>query len=836
MACGEDHTMALSAGTTKLFGTGWNLLGELGLGDNTSRNIFTALTGNWSLMACGNQHTMALSANATPAPTPSVTPTPTPTVTPTPSVTPTPTPTVTPSATPTLPLPGNMFGTGYNVSGQLGLGNSGAGTNRNTFTALTGNWSLMACGGSHTMALSAGTNIWFGTGSNLYGQLGLGNDGAGTDRNTFTALTGNWGQLACGGGHTMALSAGTNAWFGTGRNFEGQLGLGNTATRNTFTQLTGNWSLMACGAYHTMALSAGTDKWFGTGYNTDGELGLGNSGAGTNRNTFTALTGNWSLMACGGSHTMALSAGTNIWFGTGSNLYGQLGLGNDGAGTDRNTFTALTGNWGQLACGGGHTMALSAGTNAWFGTGRNFEGQLGLGDTIDRNTFTALTGNWSQVTCGMAHTMALSAGTTQLFGTGRNTEGQLGLGNTANRNTFTPLTGNWSQMACGVEHTMALSSVPATATPTPTPTVTPTPTPTPSPHLPGSLFGTGNNDAGQLGLGDNSNRNVFTPLTGAWSQVTCGGGAAHTMALSAGTNAWFGTGENSLGELGLGNTTDRNTFTQLTGNWSQIACGDNYTMAISAGTNVLFGTGFNSNGQLGLGNTTDRNTFTQLTGNWSQVTCGGSHTMALSAGTTQLFATGNNLLGQLGLGNSGGGTNRNTFTQLTGNWSQIACGVSYTMALSAGTNVLFGTGFNGNGNLGLGDNDSKNVFTQLTGNWSQVACGAVHTMALSSGGNRLYGTGYNFYGQLGLGNSGFSTDRNTFTALTGNWGQVKCGALHTMALSAGTNAWFGTGNNSNGQLGLGNTTDRNTFTQLTGNWSQMACGAYHTMALSSVPA
>ena len=100
---------------------------------------------------------------------------------------------------------------------------------------------------------------------------------------------------------------GTTQWFGTGFNANGQLGLGNNSARNVFTALTGNWSQMSCGGYHTMALSAGTTKWFSTGYNADGQLGLGDNSA---RNAFTALTGNWSQMACGGSHTMALSATT----------------------------------------------------------------------------------------------------------------------------------------------------------------------------------------------------------------------------------------------------------------------------------------------------------------------------------------------------------------------------------------------------------------------------------------------------------------------------------------------------------------------------------------------
>jgi alpha-tubulin suppressor-like RCC1 family protein len=106
-------------------------------------------------------------------------------------------------------------------------------------------------------------------------------------------------------------------------------------------------------------------------------------------------------------------------------------------------------------------------------------------------------------------------------------------------------------------------------------------------------------------------------------------------------------------------------------------------MALSADTTKWFGTGCNADGQLGLGNLVDKNTFTQLTGNWSQVICGGSHNMALSADTTKWFATGNNFNGQLGIGNPlVVGYRFNTFTALTGNWSQVICCSSLTMAFS----------------------------------------------------------------------------------------------------------------------------------------------------------
>ena len=294
-----------------------------------------------------------------------------------------------PATTSIVHYPAQLHATGRNDWGELGLGDY---TNRNTFTALTGNWSQLSPGYIHTVALSAGTNKWFGTGANYYpdfsivGSYGLGEE---EKSSVFVQLTGDWSQMIAGINLTMAQSANTTQWFATGFLYDGQFGI-------YFTPLTGNWDQMVLGkniasSIYTMALSAGTDKWFATGENSDGQLGLGDN---TGRNTFAALTGNWSQMVCGGEHTMALSAGTTKWFGTGNNTPGCLGLGDN---TNRNTFAALTGNWSQMVCGydffgTGSTMALSAGTTKWFATGYNEYGQLGLEDNTNRNTFTALTG------------------------------------------------------------------------------------------------------------------------------------------------------------------------------------------------------------------------------------------------------------------------------------------------------------------------------------------------------------------------------------------------------------------------------------------------------------
>lgn len=80
----------------------------------------------------------------------------------------------------------------------------------------------------------------------------------------------------------------------------------------------------------------------------------------------------------------------------------------------------------------------------------------------------------------------------------------------------------------------------------------------------GTLWGSGNNTYGQLGLGSNADQKIIG-LTrigsdSDWVDVSCG--MFFTVAIKADGTLWS-TGKNDNGTLGLGDTTDRNVFTQV---------------------------------------------------------------------------------------------------------------------------------------------------------------------------------------------------------------------------------------------------------------------------------
>ena len=145
-------------------------------------------------------------------------------------------------------------------------------------------------------------------------------------------------------------------------------------------------------------------------------------------------------------------------------------------------------------------------------------------------------------------------------------------------------------------------------------------------------------------------------------QIACGGG--HTFILKNDGSVWS-CGYNNYGQLGLNDNTNRTTFTQVTTNINndvkQIACGDYHTFILKNDGSV-WSCGYNNGGQLGLNDTTNRTTFTQVTTNInndvSQVSCGNAHTFIIK-NDGSVWSCGLNGSGPLGLGDT---TQRTSFT------------------------------------------------------------------------------------------------------------------------------------------------------------------------------
>ena len=271
-----------------------------------------------------------------------------------------------------------LFAVGSNENGQLGRGHSNNNDPDNRVPRpVTGfgleRITLVAAGYGHCAAVTEGGKLL------LWGWNGIGQCGTGTaDVNVLAATRCDSGALAdadvrvvfvaCGGFHTVALTS-DGGVIGFGNNSFGQLGTGNnddqpTPERLACAALVGVRIVgCAAGARFTQLVSD-DGRVFATGHNGHGELGTGDT---TNVNTPTEIDATHfggapvAAVACGSSHTMAITRGEGKLYGWGSGAHGATGLGHtDDATTPQPVVGALAdARVVRITAGLNHSCALA---------------------------------------------------------------------------------------------------------------------------------------------------------------------------------------------------------------------------------------------------------------------------------------------------------------------------------------------------------------------------------------------------------------------------------------------------------------------------------------------
>lgn len=304
----------------------------------------------------------------------------------------------------------------------------------------------------------------------------------------------------------------------------------------------------------------------------------------------------------------------------------------------------------------------------------------------------------------------------------------------------------------------------------------------------GTVWAWGSNGSGQLGLGDTSNRSTPTQITTLSSIICVAAGLSHSLAIKSGGTV-YAWGLNSKGQLGDGTTTNKLSPVQVSGltGVTAVGAGRAHSLALKSGGTV-WSWGDNYYGQLGIGTSGDTKlTPVQVPGlsGVTAIACGSDHNLALKSDGT-VWAWGLNDAGQLGTGDQ---TNRLSPVQVSGltDVKAIVCGSKRSFAIRTDDTVwAWGQG-------GLGDGTQTARFTpiQLTSIPSPVAIstGSMSNthFAIESDGSVL-GWGYNGYGQLGIGNR---TDQLSPVRVKGidgtgylSWmtGQVSAGVWHSVFL------------------------------------------------------
>ena len=321
-----------------------------------------------------------------------------------------------------------------------------------------------------------------------------------------------------------------------------------------------------------------------------------------------------------------------------------------------------------------------------------------------------------------------------------------------------------------------------------------------------TVWSTGSNTNGQLGLGHTTDIVSFTNTNISASQISCG--MHHTLILKTDGTLWA-CGSSQYGQLGLGITSiNKTSFTKVNiTDVKQVSCGMHHTFILKK-DGTIWSCGYNVNGQLGLKNEVNKNTFTQVTDvtNVKKIFCGGSSTFILKNDGT-IWACGQNSYGQLGINNT---SNKNIFTQVNiDNVKDIVFGYTFTLLLK-NDGTVWSCGNNYYGQLGLGNTTNKYIFTQIAvDNVKQITAGSNHSIILKNDGT-VYMSGSNSHGQLGF--SGSSTSFKLVEEVN-NVELIHAADKMSYLIKNDGTVWA-CGYNEQGQLGLGDKTNRSAFTKL----------------------
>ncbi|MEI8389056.1 MAG: prepilin-type N-terminal cleavage/methylation domain-containing protein [bacterium] len=275
--------------------------------------------------------------------------------------------------------------------------------------------------------------------------------------------------------------------------------------------------------------------------------------------------------------------------------------------------------------------------------------------------------------------------------------------------------------------------------------------------LPGNAWCWGRNNYGQLGIGNTTNKNLPVQVNDGHILNSISTGNSHTCGLDTSGNSWC-WGFNNYGQLGIGNNTNKTTPVQVSGyTFNSISSGVDYTCGVDTSNNAWCW-GFNGNGQLGIGNTSNKSTPNAVSGaSFSSISTGYYHTCGIDT-SGNAYCWGRNDFGQLGNGST---ANSTVPVSVSGGhiFTSIAVAQFHTCGLDTSGNA-YCWGRNNFGQLGIGIQDLNN-----------------HTIPEAVGGGKLFTSitkGYNY-------SCGINTSGNAYC-----WGQY-FGSPYTPIIQSSSN-------------------------------------------------
>lgn len=634
-----------------------------------------------------------------------------------------------------------LFTWGLNNLGQLGDSTT---VNKSAPTLIGGttNWSKVACGMSHMVALKTDGTVWaWGSGANY-------RTGQGTSTNRSSpvqigTLT-NWTDVDATYAGSFLLNSSGEMYF-IGVNGQGQAGMGGT---DISTIGTGRISSPVQILFPNYAALPPTSGQFSSGILSDGTLwswgnaSSGQLGDGTlTDQSFPVQVGTlttWSKLSGYSGGMSAIKTDGTLW-GWGINNAGQIGNSTTGAAASPEKVGTLT-NWANVYTGAVNTYSIKTDGTLWA-WGQNFSGQIGDGTTTSRSSpvqIGTLT-NWARVnqfgSTAYGNAYAVKTDGT-LWAWGNNSSGIFGDSSTVS--TSSPVQvgtlTNWSKIASDCFSTLAVKTD-------------------------GTLWSWGVNNVGQLGDGTTASPGSPTSspvqvgtLTN-WADVRIGG-VSQVVALKTDGTMW---GWGSQYYTFDGSTLSGSSPVQLgtEDGWAEVCMGYNLQWARKT-TGELFVWGSNSGGYQAGAITTNITTLRKSNNiTWSSFTAGNhSNSLAVVAKKSDgtIWAWGSNASGTFGTGSTIATQGWPQQVRTSG-FSVVTTGYNGIATINSATNNLF---ISGNSvTLGQGSPtgySSPQMVGSGTQKWYKVNTMPSGVMAVDNQGG-LWGWGYNNTGQLGNGST-----------------------------------------------------------------------------------